>query len=198
MKIKIIVILCIVFTGLSLQASSVWMNWSGGTYSDGMQMGVRNGSILVKRVLQKTIGVDGCRGKDDLMDGLTSVIHTIRPSPLYGTLFSSGFFQGYLQEIRKAIGFSHQICGFSSEKIAQQVGSLYGSFLCQVNSVDREIFNQFYVKPLNTGWSQAHDTAQAQCKTQVQSIVQGCMNEERSDQLQIQMNLSCLESSSRE
>lgn len=169
---------------------------AGGGFGDGYSLGLRNGSIIVNRLKQRTTDLRGCAGVGQLESALLSVSRTIRP-PSHGsdTAFVGGFYSGYVDSIRGTLGKLRQGCGIEIYSTGEFAGEFYGAVACQIQSVSVDIteaISSLQILHLYDGWSGGSSSVQSSCKTTLLATLQSCTDgAEVSTELEAALSVSC-------
>jgi hypothetical protein len=163
---------------------------AGGGYADGYSLGLRNGSIIVSRLKQRTTDLRGCQAVGQLETALLSVSRTVRPPYSGETAFVGGFYSGYVDSIRATLGKLRQGCGLRSYSSGEFAGEFYGAVACQVVSL--EAVAEVQIQPLYDGWSGGSSSIQASCKSTLLATLESCTDgAEISGELEAALSVSC-------
>ena len=168
-----------------------------GGFQDGQQLGLRNGTILIDRLKQRTTDVGGCEAIPQLENALVRVSRSIRPPHRSRDAFISGFYSGYINAVRSSIHDLRQGCDSSIYSSGEFVGQLYGAVACQVQTVSAEALLGLELNPLYTGWSGGSSAVQANCRLTLRETIQTCSNgAELSTEIEAALLVSCSDASS--
>jgi hypothetical protein len=170
---------------------------AGGGYGDGYSLGLRNGSIIVSRLKQRTTDLRGCAAIGQLEGALLSVSRTVRPPYSGETGFVGGFYSGYVDSIRSTLGKVRRGCGLGSYSSGEFAGQFYGAVACQVQSISLEAISQIQIQPLYDGWSGGSSSVQASCQTTLLATLESCTDgAEISGELEAVLSVSCSDQAS--
>lgn len=164
---------------------------SAGSWQQGYSLGQRNGSILVNRLKQVTIGQSGCAAVGDLENALIEVAKNIQAPVSNDEALVQGFFKGYLDSIRDAVKETRQSCDLGGYESGAFAGQLYGNLVCSMISVDISIVSGLDLEPLYTGWSGGSDQVIAGCETELSLKVQQCSDIQTVDTISLTIQQSC-------
>ncbi len=158
----------------------------------GFELGHRNGTLMVERLRERTVGLSGCSALDDFQRGLLAVSRTIRPPQASigepnGTDLGRGYFRGYLEATRIAIHDSRQGCHALTYDSGVFSGELYGTLLCQITKVDLSILSHLELVPLYPGWTGGTSEVISQCHTQAQVVLSQCGTDLSNVQSQVEL-----------
>lgn len=167
------------------------------SFEEGYEVGLHNGTMIVQRVQDKTINTKGCEEIGKLEKALINVVKNVRAPSNSGSDFVKGFYTGYLDSIRKGVQDSKQICGSISYDDGGFAGSLYGSLLCSVSSINVDIATSLEVVHLYDGWSGGSSTVLNQCETNLALELKSCSSETQdlTTILGLQLKTSCSDAS---
>ncbi len=159
----------------------------GGGYSEGYQLGYRNGSILTERVKQRTLGENGCSALAQFEQALIVVTRSIRP-PAQASLSSTrGFYRGYLDAIRSSTRDARSECDQWSYTQGDFAGALYGSFLCQLHGSGVELTSEYSFEPLYAGWSGGSSAVTQGCGASLTQSLRTCSSWDWAQTAQVEL-----------
>src|SRR5690606_7732223 len=72
-------------------------------WHEGHRLGLRNGGILVDRLVRATVGHHGCPGVADLESALIKVVRNVSAPQGQSDALVLGFYRGYLDAVRDGI-----------------------------------------------------------------------------------------------
>jgi hypothetical protein len=164
---------------------------SAGTYQQGLQLGRRNGDILVNRLRLSTLGTrNDCRRVDDFQEALVKVTRGVRPPANSEDALVAGFYRGYIDSVRKAIRDARTGCGIRHFSSGAYAGQLYGALVCQVSTISVEAVNSLQLESLYEGWSGGSSVVVDECRSSASVTVKDCAGE-LNDSITIQIEQSC-------
>ncbi len=158
----------------------------------GYSLGRRNGDILVDRVRDRTVGIEGCRGVRKMQDTLTKVTRSIRAPLNSSEGVTIGFYRGYLDSVREAIRDTRRGCNISRFDDGLFAGELYGSLLCQVGASSKTVLASFEIESLYDGWSGGSREVIGECLMTASLILDECGGMD--DSLSILIETGCSDS----
>ena len=164
-----------------------------GKFDEGYAYGKRNGGLIVTRLQDKTIGEQGCEKLPLLENALLKVTKSIHAPSRRDGDYVKGFFQGYLDSVRKGIQDSKSLCGNAEYDDGNFAGQLYGALLCQVSTIDIDIANTLTIESLYNGWSGGSTQVVEQCESSVSVALKSCSTKKNdlSEILTLQIKASC-------
>ncbi|MGK5082280.1 hypothetical protein WDW37_03165 [Bdellovibrionota bacterium FG-1] len=148
----------------------------GGDFGDGYNLGQRNGGILIDRLRQRTVDLEGCGAVARLENSLLRVTQTVRPPFESSGGFVAGFYSGYLNAVRLALATVRTSCGISQYSDGKFAGKFYGEIACQVQAISVDLISSLQIQPLYAGWSGGSNAVQTHCETTLRETIQTCTN----------------------
>ncbi len=170
---------------------------SSDPYKEGLELGHRNGALIVQRLKDKTIGLQGCEALGELENALIKVSRSIKPPSVGGQTpdkqLGRGFYHGYLTEVKEAIRETRQGCNAVSFQDGLLPGELAGTVLCQISHISLDVLTEVEASPLYSGWSGGTPELVEQCQTSAQLVLKSCGTDLASieETVQILIQLSC-------
>lgn len=161
------------------------------SFSDGLKLGHRNGSLIVERLEQKTIGLQGCDGLEAFLGALKIVLSNVKAPLGSGQELSAGFYQGYLQAVQEGILEGRSSCGLGAFSTGAYIGELYGGLLCSIANVDVDLISLMELGPIQQGWTGGLELVSLQCSGSATLTIQTCLEGELSQVLQVAIEQSC-------
>lgn len=159
--------------------------------AEGHALGLRNGRILVDRLVKATVGRYGCSAVPQLEAALLNVTHRIHAPDNHDGRFTLAFFKGYLRALREGIQQTRQGCGAVAYDDGTFAGALYGNVLCSVTSIDVELAAQLDVRSLYDGWAGGQEQVIGACRSILEITVEECAGAESLIRLSAQLEQSC-------
>lgn len=166
-------------------------------YKEGLELGARNGSLIVKRLLDKTVGLKGCEALDEYEDALIKVSRSIKPPSRGGQApdkqLARGFYHGYLGEVKAAIRESRLGCNAVSFQNGLIPGELAGTVLCQISHIGVDVLTEVEATPLYSGWTGGIPELIDQCQTSAELVLKSCGTDLGSikQEVELLIQLSC-------
>ena len=162
----------------------------------GLQLGLRNGSLIAKRIKDRTIGIQGCAALEQYQQGLLQVSRSVQAPAVDDSNDSDiavGFFEGYLSAIKRAISSSRQECSLSSFEQGNLVGELHGSLICKISHVNVNALSVIEISPIHEGWSGGQPQVIEQCEQSAELVLKSCSQDLGSveNTLTLAIELSC-------
>ena len=152
-----------------------------GTFSEGYALGSRNGSILIDRMKQATIGTHGCSLSEvrAFEKAVAKVTRNIVPpaTRVEDRKFLKGFYRGYLDALKSAVEQARLECKHPHYTQGQIPGELYGSLFCQVASIDLSMIATLGATPLYPGWSGGQSDVELECVESVHATLEQCIGD---------------------
>jgi hypothetical protein len=164
---------------------------SAGSFQQGIELGNRNGDLIVQRLRARTVDVYGCAATDDLEAALVSVTRRLRPPLSQDDQLVRGFFRGYSKAIARGIRDVRDECDHHAHEQGDFAGQFAGALLCQVSTLSVEFATSLEVTGLYDGWSGGSNQVIEQCITAAQVTLKEC-----SDQVDLVKELSLTVTSS--
>lgn len=161
------------------------------SFSDGLKLGHRNGSIIVERIKDRTLGLRGCDGLDGFLGALKVLLSSVRAPLGSSQQLSAGFYQGYLNAIQEALLAGRSSCGLGAFSSGGYIGELYGGLLCSIANIDIGIVSLIELLPIQQGWTGGLESVSLQCLGSATLTIQTCLEGELSSVLQVAIAQSC-------
>jgi hypothetical protein len=162
-----------------------------GDRARGYQLGQRNGSLMVSRLRQRTVDAQGCAAVQDLESALVQVTRAIRPPVRSTDAVVGGFYQGYLDAVHTGVHEVRTECEALVYESGEFAGSLLGSVVCQVISVDAQALSTLEATPLYAGWSGGEAEVVASCHASVQATITACAGPEAGTEIELIVRSGC-------
>lgn len=161
-----------------VQVPSLEPTLASGDYERGLDLGQRNGQILLKRLRARTVDSRaGCDALPDLEKAVVQVTRSIKPPANSGSLLVRGFYKGYLTEVRLGLQDVRRHCNQVAYLSGQFAGDFYGSLACQVASIDVAALASDEFTPLYEGWSGGSLEVTSSCEAAATSALVECAGE---------------------
>lgn len=169
---------------------------SSDPYKEGLEIGHRNGGLIVQRLKAKTIGLKGCSALGELEDALIKVSQSIQAPLRDGhpdKELARGFYRGYQAEVKEAIRESRHGCHAVSFPSGSVPGELAGAVLCQVSRISVDLLSEVEVEPLHEGWSGGIPEVIDECHASAELVLKTCGTDlsSLSQEVELLINLSC-------
>jgi len=161
--------------------------------ADGLALGQRNGKILVDRLIQSTVGHNGCAAISHLDAALIRVAHSIRPPTGHDDAFTVAFIEGYLKAIRDGERLARKGCSALTHHSGAFAGQLYGELICTVSTLSLDLAQKVELVPLYDGWTGGSAEVIDSCRESLQLTLESCAGEEAATALTAQVDLGCLD-----
>ncbi|MCC7440977.1 MAG: hypothetical protein IT285_05065 [Bdellovibrionales bacterium] len=162
---------------------------------EGYLLGLRNGRILVDRLIRSTVGADGCGAVAQLQSALVRVARNLTPPDMgpdaEDEAFTLAFFEGYLRAIQEGVRATRQGCEALALDDGAFAGELYGSLLCSLTTVSVELASQLVVRSLYEGWSGGSADVISSCQTSIAVTLESCAGVDALTSLTVQVEQSC-------
>ena len=145
-----------------------------GTFEQGVELGLRNGGLIVERLKLRTVGTQGCEALPELQGALLAVTRSIRPPRDSGDSLVAGFYTGYLRAARAGIREARAGCDQLTFDSGGFAGSLYGILFCQVSTVSTEALGTLQTEALYEGWTGGASDRTAECEEALAAATATC------------------------
>jgi hypothetical protein len=168
---------------------------SAGSFQQGLELGNRNGSLIVQRLRAKTVDVYGCAATSDLENALVTVTRRLRPPLSQDDQLVRGFFRGYSRAIAQGIRDIRQECENLAFEQGDFAGNFAGALLCQVSTLSVEFATSIEVSGLYDGWSGGSTQVIEQCVSAAQLTLKECSDDvDLVNELKLTITSSCSDS----
>ncbi len=167
------------------------------SYGEGMMLGIQNARTLFDRLKKKTVELNGCADVVKLEKALVQVSKSIQAPKSNDTKFVHGFFDGYMDVIKKSILETRKKCDATTMQSGHDMGELYGSVLCQLSTVSIDVAKNITMSPVYDGWSGSSDLVLEECTTTMSKTLKTCsVGDVLLDrELDVQIHSSCTDKS---
>jgi hypothetical protein len=144
-----------------------------GTFQQGYELGMENGSIMVGRVRRQTIERNGCNDLHRLQTALVRVQRAIRAPSGSSDRFVRGFNAGYRRALNMGLREARAQCGISSFYDGEIPGQLGGAQFCSLLESGPAYLDGFEFEPVYEGWT-TDDDVKTSCKVAFQAVAREC------------------------
>jgi hypothetical protein len=146
------------------EGPSLEVDLSSGSFQEGFQYGLRNGTLISDRVERRTVGQKGCSGIQDLERGLIAIVRSARAPEHSNDQRVAGFYSGYIRAVKKALQDARHGCDFLVFTEGHTVGQLLGAVTCQTAGLSAEALALLDLGQLDSGWTGGVPEVSQECR----------------------------------